>query len=852
VINLYDILEAGDGQLFGDVAAVLFPDFCYDSRRVKPGELFVAVRTERGDGHGYIREALEGGAQGIMCQRPPDFDTTGLTVIVMRDVETALLRWAEVMLRKHGTTVIAVTGSAGKSTTKEMIAAILGTRYNVFRSPGSYNGAFGLPLALGKLSADHKIAVLEFGADHYGEVGRLVEVTKPLVGVVTNIQHAYTDRLTSLDVISTEHAALIESLSASGLAILNYDDDRVRRMGGRTKSSVMTYGLDLDGRTFGADLIAFNLVMARDKVGFDLRFDRNRLLGKWIPFLGMHHLYNALAALLVGTAYDIALDEGLRALTEMSPLPGRMRPLEGRGGALLVDDTVNANPETCLAALDWLDAMREAKGAGRFICIFGDLDDLGGYTTPGHRAIGRRAAEVADELITKGETAALIGRAALDHGMEKRRVRITFSAEDAANAVGDLRPDDVVLIKGSPSARMEMVTNHLLIKARDADQLVRQEPAYNTVWLDRPTRPTWIEVDKGAIAGNVRRVRQIIGDKVGLMAVIKANAYGHGAVAVASTALNNGATYLGVASVNEAIDLREAALDVPILVLGYTPIWAVRQALRYNLTLCLYDAELARAYDRVAREMNAALRVHVKVDTGMTRLGLLPEEVMPFFRTLKPLTNLEVEGMFTHFAASESIPNYTRGQLSTFEALIAPLRASGFRFKYLHAANTAAALTLPETRLDMVRVGIGLYGLNPAPDAPLPDGFRPALSWKTTLAQVKQIPSGTYVGYGSTYRTRGTERIAVIPVGYADGFRRAPRTFGEVLVGGKRAAIIGRVSMDMTMINVTDIADVQIGDEVVLIGRQGEQKITAEDVAKALDTSVYEVVSTILARVPRL
>ncbi|MCC7207290.1 MAG: alanine racemase [Anaerolineae bacterium] len=853
MISLYDILEAADGQLFGDPAAEIFTDFCFDSRRVAPGELFVAVKTERGDGHHYMQEAVHGGALGIMCQRPPDFDTSGLTIVVMRDVEAALLRWARIVLRKFGTTVIGVTGTAGKSTTKEAIAAVLGTRYRVFRSPGSFNGRFGLPLALGRLTAEDKLAVLEFGVDHFGEMAELVSVAQPLVGVVTNISYGHSDRLGQVQNIAAENGLLIENLPENGLAVLNYDDDLVREMASRTKAHVTTVGLDLSGNAFGADLIGYNLVVARDKTGFDLRYERERYRGRWVPLLGAHQVVNVLSALAVGVAYGVSVEDGLRALTDLQPLAGRMNPFEGQNGALLVDDSNNANPLSTLAALDWLEAVRIPDRPGRLIFVMGNMDDLGDYATAAHRAIGARAAEVADVLVTEGDLAAVAGRAALDQGMNRARVRITFSAQDAAAAVADsLGPDDVVLVKGSQSARMEQVTRLLLAHEEDAASLPRQESAYDSVWTDRPPRPTWVEIDRSAIAHNVRRLREIAGPEVALMAVIKANAYGHGAIAVGATAVHNGAAYLGVASVNEAMDLREGAIDAPILVLGYTPPWAVQQAIRYNLTLTLYDIELARMYDRVAREMNATLKVHIKVDTGMTRLGLLPDQVMPFFRGLANLRNLDVEGIFTHFSTSDTDQDFALEQLKTFQALIHPLRAAGFQFKYVHAANTAAALHLPESRLNMIRVGIGLYGLNPGPEAPLPDDFRPAMCWKTTVALVKTIPAGAFVGYGNTYRTRGPERIAVIPVGYADGFRRAPNHWGYVLVGGQRAPLVGRVSMDMTTINVTNIPGVRIGDEVVLIGKQGGEEITADDVARQLGTISYEVVSTILARVPRV
>ncbi|HVO41226.1 MAG TPA: alanine racemase, partial [Aggregatilineales bacterium] len=713
MINLYDILEAANGQLFGDPSAVLFTDFCFDSRRVHPGELFVAVKTERGDGHHYVREAVQGGATGVMCSHPPDFDTTELTVIVMRDVESALLNWARIVVRKFGTTVIGVTGSSGKSTTKEAIATVLGTRHRVYKSPGSFNGRFGLPIALGRLAAEDKLAVLEFGTDQFGEMAELVEVTKPMVGVVTNINHGHTERLGSLKNIAAENRILIDNLPDSGLAVLNYDDDFVREMGAHTPAHVYTIGLDYTGKAFGADFMAYNLLVARDKTGFDLFHERQRYVGRWVPLLGAHQLYGVLAALAVGVAFGVPVEEGLQAITNLQPLPGRLNPLEGHQGCLLVDDSFNANPESTLAALDWLKAVR-IPGKGRLVFVMGDMDDLGGHAMTGHREVGARAAEVADVFVTDGDFAAVAGRAALDYGMDRPSVKITFSPQDAANVIRDsLTADDVVLIKGSAGARMEHVTRLLLKDEEQAALLPRQETAYDTVWTNRPSRPTWIEVDKTAIAYNVRRLKEMVGPDVALMAIVKGNAYGHGAVAVSTTALLNGASYLGVASINEAADLRDAAINAPILVLGYTPPWAARQAIRYNLALNLYDLDLARHLDRVAREMDAQVTVHVEVDTGMSRLGLLPDQVMPFFRSVRNLRHINVEGIFTHFSVADTNRDYTLDQLRIFNDVLRPLKAGGFEFQYIHAANTAGVLNFPESHFNMVRPGIGMYGLDP-------------------------------------------------------------------------------------------------------------------------------------------
>jgi alanine racemase len=336
-----------------------------------------------------------------------------------------------------------------------------------------------------------------------------------------------------------------------------------------------------------------------------------------------------------------------------------------------------------------------------------------------------------------------------------------------------------------------------------------------------------------------------------LMAVVKADAYGHGAVATSTTALANGAEALGVATLDEALELRDAGIQAPILVMSYTPVHAVRQAMRHDITLTLYDLDMAYAYNQAAREVGDLLRVHIKIDTGLGRLGILPGDSIPFFRHLINLQHLEIEGIYTHYSLADEDLDFTREQFRQFKSVVNPLRASGFNFRYIHTANSAATLTLPETHMDMVRVGIALYGEPPSSAVPIPESFRRALTWKTVIAQVKTLPPGHPVGYGQTYVTSGHEKIAVIPVGYSHGFRRRPQNWGRVLVQGEFAPIVGRVSMEKTTINVTHLPNVTMGDEVVLLGRQGSNIITPDDVAVQLGTNNYEVITTILARVPR-
>jgi alanine racemase len=337
---------------------------------------------------------------------------------------------------------------------------------------------------------------------------------------------------------------------------------------------------------------------------------------------------------------------------------------------------------------------------------------------------------------------------------------------------------------------------------------------------------------------------------------LKADAYGHGALRVARTTLLNGASWLGVATLSEAMPLRTAGITAQILVFGYIPPWQAREAARLDLRATVYSTDIAAELAQAARDLERTIRVHVKVDTGMARLGLRAEDVesiVRFVEELHGMRGVEVEGIFTHLATADSADQtYALRQLARFDAVLDALDSRGLRPPVIHAANSAATLTLPQSRYSLVRPGIAIYGLAPSDEVSLPAGFQPALAFKTQVAQVKDIPPGEGVSYGATYVTEHETRIAVLPVGYADGFRRAPATWGSVLIHGQEAPLIGRVCMDQCMVDVSHIPDVRRGDEVVLIGRQGEASLSAEEVARRLGTIAYEVVSALLARVPRV
>ena len=853
MIYLDDLLEATGGHLVGPSTPSQFPSFCYDSRCITPGEIFVAVRTEGGgDGHDYIDDAIESGAGGVLCQFPPA--DPPVPCVAVPDTQIALTDWGAYVLRKHGPDVIGITGSTGKTDACQAISAVLAMQYDVFRNPPDLSDRFGVPVSLAHLTAEHDVAVLELAANAFDEIGQLAELTRPRTAVITSINHTHLAYLGSLEAIAEEKGRLVEALPEDGVAILNYDDTRVRAMHERTDAHTITYGLSPD-----ADIVASDLKPDPDGLQFVVHFPGVSGLGTpgypakaeiRTRLLGRHQVYTILAAIATGLVYQVPWNDILDAVEELEPGPGRLRRLPGAGGSILLDGSVSSSPTSAQQAL----AALADYPARRRIAVLGDMAQLGGYAVEGHRQVGQTAAAFVDFLVTQGERAVSIADAARDAGFPQDDVLVTYTAEDVARHLKPhLHEGDVVLVKGDVEMRMEKVVETLLADPTDASQLVDRPNGQPVVRAAHPARPTWVEVDLEAIAYNVRQVKEIIGEDTRILAILKADAYGHGAIKVARTAFNNGASFCGVASVNEAVRLRNAGIDAPILVLGYTPAWLAKDALLNDVTLTLYDEGIARAFSRAATDLHRTAHVHIKVDTGMGRLGLLPGQVEPFIEQIRDLPGLDLEGVFTHFSvADDEDLDYTRWQLSRFNRVLDRLEQAGVEFPLVHCANSAGLLRLPEARFNMVRLGLAMYGLQPSPHVELPEGFSPAMEWKTTIAQVKTLPPGSYVSYGNTYQTEGEETIAVIPVGYADGFRRAPTRWEEVLVRGRRAPIVGRVCMDQTMINVTDIPNVRVGDEVVLIGRQGGDTITAEEVAEWIGTINYEVVSEILARVPRV
>ena len=366
-------------------------------------------------------------------------------------------------------------------------------------------------------------------------------------------------------------------------------------------------------------------------------------------------------------------------------------------------------------------------------------------------------------------------------------------------------------------------------------------------------RPTVCYIDHEALRWNFRQIRSLIGSGVKILSMVKANGYGHGAPAVARTLAAEGSNAFGVAIIEEAIELRRHGITAPILVLTGAYLDQLELFFEHDLMPVVHDGDALQRLDAAVAQGGRSLVVHLKVDTGMGRIGFPATECDSWLPQIQKLKALKVEGVFSHFSHAESVEGqYTRKQLEIFHDLVKRLAAVGIVPALIHLANSAATITLSAAYFNMVRPGLMLYGVYPSPEMVARISLRPVLSWKTRILQLKKVPSNTSISYGQTFITRRDSLIATLPIGYADGYPRLLSNRGQALVGGKRAPVAGRVCMDLTMLDVTDIAKVQQGDEVVLLGTQENETISADEMAAWADTISYEILTSIGARIPRI
>jgi alanine racemase len=365
-------------------------------------------------------------------------------------------------------------------------------------------------------------------------------------------------------------------------------------------------------------------------------------------------------------------------------------------------------------------------------------------------------------------------------------------------------------------------------------------------------RPTWAEIDLNAIRHNFLQIKKLLHKQTKVLAAVKANAYGHGILEVSDMLVSSGVDYLGVGTTDEALYLRRNGFKIPVLILGTVLSDEVEAIIRNNITQTVGDLRLARYINRYCARTGKRGKVHIKIDTGMGRIGIWHKQAIQLIRQVARLESLEIEGIFSHFPSADEDEVLTRSQIADFSSVIEELEELDIKIRYRHMANSIAIVDYQDSHMNLVRPGLMIYGLNPKSGVFHEKiDLRPALSLRSRIVFIKNVPPGRKISYGGTYTTTRHTRIATIPIGYGDGFSRRLSNKGHVLIKGKKAPILGRVCMDQIMVDIGNIRSAKLGDEVVLIGRQGKNKITVEEIAGLCDTIPYEVACWFDNRVSR-
>jgi alanine racemase len=817
------------GKLRGPSSAATFERVTADSRGASPGTLFAALKGEHADGHSFVEAAFRNGASAALVAESA-IGTRALDaqwpLIVVPDPLHALQALAAWQRRAHFQKVLAITGSNGKTIVKDALKAMLAGR-RVHTSPGSYNSQLGLPLAVLSAEQPQELAILEVGVSKPEEMASLERIAAPNYGILTNIGMAHFAAFGSRDAIAREKMSLFQHIDKDGWVLLPANEPVIEEPSKQLRCLLFRVG---SGETASGPVKLTVISLTEEGQLLELSAGtekaRNVVVKTRSPEIIADLYFAATAAYLLG----VGLDEIVIALAGYVPAATRMELWSSARGIRIINDGHSADPMSVHAALR--SATLGAPPGGRKIFAFAGMRELGESSEREHRQVGAQAGACGYShlfLVGDGDLKSTADgyKAASNDGIVLS-VRNPNDLKDQLLPL--LRPGDTVLFKGPRHAGM--------VKAvQDLSGAIAQ-------------RCLWI--DLAAIGGNVASLRRHCGG-AHILAMLKAKAYGTELAQIPSWISRLGIHHVGVSSAAEGVDVRRSGADQDILVFLSDP-EDLDNLVRYRLTPVIYSKELAEAFMRELAGADSVMDIHLKVDTGMHRVGVEPGSAVPIARRIRDSGALRLTGVCTHFASAEdpTADDFTRRQIAEFDDVISGLRAAGFDQLQIHAANTAAALRFPEARYNMVRVGLGLYGLYPSVAARRELDLQLALGVTSRITSIQEFPAGSALGYNRTYTTDRATKIGIVPFGYDDGLPWALSSSGEVLVEGHRARIVGRISMDQMQVNVTDIPGISVGAEVLLYGTHNGHVLRPEEVAAKAGTITHELLARLGDRVHRI
>ena len=799
---------------------------CIDSRGASPNALFIALKGQHTDGHHFLQDAFRNGAAAAIVSNTIvgtiELDP-GWPLIVVDSPLRALQALAKWYRREAIDKVLAITGSNGKTIVKDALKALLASR-RIVASPGSYNSQLGLPLAV--LSSEKRVplAVLEAGISEPGEMAALEEIASPDYGILTNIGMAHFASFGSQEAIAHEKMVLFRHIPRDGWVLLPADEPTIEMPSRRLQCRIYKVGseqqiLSLVPRSFVEDGQMLELTVP--SVG---RFDFH--VKTRSPYIISDLHIAASAAFLLG----VGPEEIAASLDGYLPSPTRMEVWSSPEGIRIINDAHSSDPISVQAALK--SAALGTPQSSRKIFVFAGMRELGAKAKSEHREVGAQAGECGFSHIF------LVGNGDLLDTVEGykavrpdgRAVMVQNPEELKDQLIPLLRPGDTVLFKGPRNLGMARA-------ARDLVGSISQ-------------RCLWVSL--AAIEENLARFRRHCGG-ARVLAMLKALAYGTELVQLASWMSRLGIHHIGVSSTSEGVAIRKtgAHQDIYVFLADRDD---VANLVRYRLTPIVYSAELVEAFAVALKRADQTMDVHLKVDTGMHRLGVDPKVAVHVARRIRDTGVMRLAGICTHFAAADdpAADDYTRKQIAAFERTIEALRAEGFEDLEIHAANTAATIRFPEAHYNMVRIGVGLYGVYPSAAVQEAMSLELAIGATSRIASIQEIEAGESVGYNLTYTARQKIRVGVIPFGYDDGLPWRLSGKGHLLVEGQVAPIVGRISMDQMLVDISDIDGADVGAEALLYGAHNGYVIRPEYVAEMAGTIPHELLILLGRRVHRI
>ena len=810
ITNLLNAKRIGDADAQIDWILTDSRSLCFAEET-----LFFALKTKRNDGHKYIPELYERGVRNfVVSDLPQNMEAYADANFLQTDSPLkALQKLAEKHRMQFDVPVVGITGSNGKTVVKEWLYQLLNGERIVTRSPRSYNSQIGVPLSVWLMNEKTEVAIFEAGISEMGEMEALHSIIRPTIGVLTNIGGAHQENFYSLTDKCMEKLTLFKNCD-----VVVYDGDN------ELISNCVSKSL------FGAREIAWSkhdnerpLFVERVRKEEASTTIRYRYLGMpneyTIPFIDDASIENSLHCLAVALYMMVPAEEITRRMALLEPVAMRLEVKEGKNNCTLINDSYNSDFASLDIALNFMLRRSEDEGRKRTL-ILSDLLETG----QSDKLLYRQVADLVqtrgvDKIIGVGEG---ISSAASRFDMEKYFFHTTEELL-ASDMLPQLR-DEVILIKGSRQFHFDDITERLELKVHE----------------------TILEINLNALVNNLNHYRSKLKPDTKVVCMVKASAYGAGSYEIAKTLQDHRVDYLAVAVADEGSELRKAGITCSIIIMN-PELTSFKTLFDYKLEPEVYNFHLLNELIKAAEKEGVTnFPIHIKLDTGMHRLGFAPSEVPELIHRLKRQSAVIPRSVFSHLVGSDStqFDAFTRRQIETFEKATEELQ-SAFPHKILrHICNTAGIARYPGAQFDMVRLGVGLYGVDPFVNRMLHN----VSTLKTTILQIRDVPQEETVGYSRKGRLDRDSRIAAIPIGYADGLNRhLGNGRAWCLVNGRRAPYVGNICMDVCMIDVTDI-DCKEGDKVIIFG----EGLPVTELAEILDTIPYEILTSVSTRVKRV